>query len=78
MIASIRFNDRRNNRDAFSHINGNTDTQSQGIKVEPVSEETLQKIREKLKRQRRTIFIKQLIVFSVLIILIISILTYII
>jgi len=77
MIASIKFNDRRNKRDAFSHINGNTDTQSRGIKVEPVSEETLQKIREKLKRQRQVLYRKQVVVFGMIIVLITSILIYI-
>ncbi|MBW1294720.1 hypothetical protein [Aquimarina litoralis] len=76
-IVSLKNNRRqRNKRDVFSHINGNTDTQSQGIKVEPVSEETLQEIREKLKQQRQVLFRKRLVVFGIIIALITSILMY--
>ncbi|MBQ4818744.1 hypothetical protein [Aquimarina sp. MMG016] len=77
MIASIKFNDRRNKRDAFSHINGHTDTKSQGIKVEPVSEETLQEIRDKLKKQRLAVFKKQLLASVFLIVLTTAIIIYI-
>ncbi|WP_299256055.1 hypothetical protein [uncultured Aquimarina sp.] len=68
MVASIKFNDRRNKRDAFSHINGTTDAKSQGIKVEPVSEETLQEIRTKIQKQNRLTTIKIIAVFSIAII----------
>jgi len=76
MVASIKFNDRRNKRDAFSTISGTTDTESQGVKIEAVSEERLQEIRDKLKKQRLTSFKKQLLVFGVLIVLITAIILY--
>lgn len=72
MVASIKFNDRRNKREAFNHISGNTDTQSRGIKIEPVSEETLQEIRDKLKRQRKVLFRKRVVSFVAILILIVS------
>lgn len=52
MIASIKFNDRRNKREAFSHLSGKTDYGSQGVKVVPVSEEVLEEIRIKMKKQK--------------------------
>ncbi|MEW7288936.1 hypothetical protein [Aquimarina sp. 2304DJ70-9] len=69
MVASIKFNDRRNKRDAFSHINGITDVKSQGIKIEPVSEEALEQIREKMRKQNRTQAIKNKIVISLSVII---------
>ena len=51
MIASIKFNDRRNKRESFGHISGKSDKESHGIKIEPVSDEVLQEIRDKLERQ---------------------------
>ncbi|MBQ4803286.1 hypothetical protein J8L88_10540 [Aquimarina sp. MMG015] len=77
MVASIKFNDRRNRREAFSNISGTIDTKSQGIKIEPVSEETLKEIRDKLKKQRLTVFKKQLIVSVFLVVLITSFIIYI-
>ncbi|WP_025741066.1 hypothetical protein [Aquimarina pacifica] len=53
-IHSLRNNSRRNKREAFSHLSGESDSESQGIKVEPVSEEVLKEIRNKLKKQRKT------------------------
>lgn len=76
MVASIKFNDRRNKREAFSHINGNIDSQSKGIKIEPISEEALQEIRNELKKQRLVVFKKQLFVTSLLIVVLTSILIY--
>ncbi|WP_299219475.1 hypothetical protein [uncultured Aquimarina sp.] len=77
MVASIKFNDRRNKRDAFSTITGTTDTKSQGIKIEPVSEETLQEIRDKLNKQRVKLFKKRFIVSAGLIVLITTLIIYI-
>ncbi|MHA7055938.1 hypothetical protein ACWGOQ_0001865 [Aquimarina sp. M1] len=77
MITSIKFNDRRNKREAFSAISGTTDTKSQGVQIEPVSEETLQEIRDKLKKQRLTLFKKRLFVAGFLIVLITSVIIYI-
>ena len=46
MIASIKFNDRRNKRESFGHISGKSDKESHGIKIEPVSDEVLQEIKK--------------------------------
>jgi len=78
MIASIKFNDRRNKREAFGSLNRTNDINSQGIKIEPVSEETLQEIRNKLKKQRVTVFKKQLLVSCLLIVMITASIIYII
>lgn len=78
MIASIKFNDRRYKREAFNHISGNTDTKSNGIKIEPISEESLQEIRNKLKKQRIAILKKQVLVFGLLIVMITAVIIYII
>ncbi|WP_109301537.1 hypothetical protein [Aquimarina sp. AU474] len=75
MITSIKFNDRRNKRDAFDGWTP-SDKESQGIKVEPVSEETLQKIRVKLKRQRFVVFKKQLVTCIITITLLTCIIAY--
>ncbi len=48
MIASIRFNDRRSKREAFEGWTP-SNKESKGIKIEPVSEEVLQEIRNRLK-----------------------------
>ncbi len=77
MITSIKFNDRRNKRKVFSRVNGNTNTENLGIKLVPVSEETLQEIRNKLKKQRLAVFKKQLLVSGILIIVITTIIIYI-
>ncbi|AXT61254.1 hypothetical protein D1816_13160 [Aquimarina sp. AD10] len=77
MITSIKFNDRRNKREVFSRVNGNTNTENLGIKLVPVSEETLQEIRNKLKKQRLAVFKKQLLVSGILIIVITTIIIYI-
>ncbi len=60
MITSLKNNNRRNKREAFDGWTA-SDKESQGIKIEPVSEDALAKIREKLKRQRKTAFYKNLI-----------------
>jgi len=76
MVASIKFNNRRNKREAFSNISGTIDIKSRGIKIEPISEETLKEIRNKLKKQRVTVFKKQLIVSVFLVVLITSFIIY--
>lgn len=65
MVASIKFNDRRNKRDAFSHLSGNTNTKSQGIKTAPVSQETLEEIRNKMRKQNRVNTIKNVIIIAI-------------
>lgn len=69
MITSLKNNNRRNKREAFDGWTSSSKT-SQGIKIEPVSEETLQKIRSKLKRQT-TIINLGIIILSIVISIII-------
>ncbi|GAA3508966.1 hypothetical protein GCM10022393_21190 [Aquimarina addita] len=64
MIASIRFNDRRNKREAFNGW-GNSGKKSKGIKIEPVSEEVLVEIRNKIQRQNRITRIKIMLVIAI-------------
>ncbi len=75
MITSIKFNDRRNKREAFDGWIS-SDKESQGIKIEPVSEKVLQEIRDKLEKQRRTLFRKRLIGFGMVLISIVGALLY--
>ncbi|SEL21829.1 hypothetical protein SAMN04487910_2052 [Aquimarina amphilecti] len=53
MNISMKNNNRRGKRKAFSNISGESDTESKGIKVEQVSEELLIKIRKKIKQQQK-------------------------
>ena len=66
MIASLKNNNRRSKREAFDGWI-TSDKESKGIKVEHVSEERLQEIRDKLRKERKLLFRKRLIV-SILII----------
>ncbi len=52
MITSLKNNSRRNKREAFEGWT-TSDNESTGIKIAPVSEEQLQEIRDKLKRERK-------------------------
>ncbi len=76
MAASLKNNNRRNKREAFSHLIGESDSESQGINIEPVSEDALQEIRDKLRRQRSIVFRKRLMACILTIILIMGILIY--
>ncbi|WP_299432565.1 hypothetical protein [uncultured Aquimarina sp.] len=76
MNISMKNNNRRVKREAFSHITGESDTESKGIKVEPVSEEVLIKIRQKLRKQRQGLFRRRLIGFGVLIGFIVAMIVY--
>ncbi len=76
MITSLKNNDRRNKREAFDGSWTGTDEKSEAIKVEPVSEELLQEIRDKLKNQRRTLFNRRLIGFGLIIALIVGCIMY--
>jgi len=69
MITSLKNNNRRVKREAFDGWKP-SDKESQGIKVEPVSEEVLQEIRDLLKRQRQTLFRRRLIGFGIAIVII--------
>ncbi|KAA1247460.1 hypothetical protein [Aquimarina sp. RZ0] len=53
MNISMKNNNRRVKREAFSHITGESDAESKGIIVEPVSEEILKEIRLKIDRQQK-------------------------
>ena len=64
MITSLKNNSRRNKRDAFDGWTS-SDQESQGIKVEAVSEENLEKIRKKIQRQHRMITIKTIAVITI-------------
>ena len=54
MNISMKNNNRRVKREAFSAISGESNKESQGIKTEAVSEEILEKIRKKIKQQQRS------------------------
>lgn len=75
MITSLKNNSRRNKREAYDGWTA-SDSDSQGIKIEPVSEEVLQEIRDKLKRQRKDLFIRRLIGFSLVLLLITGLIVY--
>ncbi len=75
MITSLKNNSRRNKREAFDGWVA-LDKESQGIKIEPISEDSLAKIREKLKKQRKTVFHKNLIAFGLMITLLFGCILY--
>lgn len=64
MIASIKFNDRRNKREAFDRYSS-SDKKSKGIQTEPVSEEILEEIRNKIQKQNRITSIKIIVVIAI-------------
>ncbi|MDH7445431.1 hypothetical protein [Aquimarina sp. 2201CG14-23] len=64
MITSLKNNSRRNKRDAYDSWTS-SDKESQGIKTEPVSEEILEEIRTKIKKQNRMSTIKGLVVIAI-------------
>lgn len=63
MITSLKNNSRKAKREAFSHLSGKSDQESQGIESVPVSDEALEAIRTKLKKQRKNLFIKRVVGF---------------
>jgi len=69
MITSLKNNSRRNKREAFDGWTS-SDKESQGIKVEPVSEEVLEEIRTKIQKQNRLTTIKIIAFFAIGIIMI--------
>ncbi len=69
MNISMKNNNRRVKRKAFSNISGESDNESKGIKVEEVSEEVLIEIRQKMKRQQKVAKRKNIIVIIVTILL---------
>ena len=52
MIASLKNNNRRTKREPFSHLDRGSDVKTDGVKVESVSDEVLEEIRVKIKRQK--------------------------
>ncbi len=75
MIASLKNNSRRNKREAFDGWT-TSDKESQGVKIELVSEDALAKIREKLKKQRKTVIHKNLIALGLMILLVFGCILY--
>ncbi len=67
MNASIKFNDRRTKREAFKGWSS-ANSESQGIKKEPVSKEVLQQIRNRAKKQQQKENIKNGIILTMSII----------
>ncbi|MDY8136767.1 hypothetical protein [Aquimarina sp. 2201CG5-10] len=64
MITALKNNSRRKKREAYDGWTQN-DKESQGIKIEPISEEALARIRKKMKKQNRTNAIKSIVIISV-------------
>lgn len=64
MITSLKNNSRRNRREAFDGWT-NSDKESNGIKIEPVSEETLLEIRNKIQKQNRITTIQIVTVIAI-------------
>ena len=65
MNTSIKNNNRRTQREAFSGISGTSDNESQGIKIEAVSEEVLVEIRQKIDKQKKLTRRKNIIIIMV-------------
>jgi len=59
-IVSLRNNSRRSKREAFEGWTS-SDMEIRGIKIEPISEETLQEIRDTLRIQRKKAVRKNII-----------------
>ncbi|AXT61255.1 hypothetical protein D1816_13165 [Aquimarina sp. AD10] len=74
-LSNLLKNSRRKERKAYDGWT-ESDEESHGIKVESVSEEKLQEIRDKLKKQRQSLFRKRLIGFCIVIISIIGAIIY--
>ncbi|WP_298314211.1 hypothetical protein [uncultured Aquimarina sp.] len=64
MITSLKNNSRRNKREAFDGWTS-SDKESNGIKIEPVSEEILTEIRNKIQKQNRITTIKIIAVIAI-------------
>ncbi|WP_299219473.1 hypothetical protein [uncultured Aquimarina sp.] len=74
-LSNLLKNSRRQERKAYDGWT-ESDEESQGIKVEPVSEETLKEIRDKLRKQRQGLFKRRLIGFGILIGFIVTMIVY--
>ena len=64
MITSLKNNSRRNKREAFDGWTA-SDQESQGIKIEAVSEEDIEKIRKKIQKQNRVITMKTIVAITI-------------
>ncbi len=64
MITSLKNNNRRNKREAFDGWTS-SDKESNGIKIEPVSEEILIEIRNKIQKQNRITTIQIIVIISI-------------
>lgn len=74
-LSNLLKNSRRKERKAYDGWM-ESDEDSQGIKVETVSEKTLQEIRDKLKKQRQALFRRRLIGFGLIMLLVVGIIVY--
>lgn len=74
-LSNLLKNSRRKERKAYDGW-AESDKESLGIKVEPISEQQLQEIRDKLKRQRKSLFWKRCIIYGIVIIFIIGLIFY--
>lgn len=74
-LSNLLKNSRRKERKAYDGWT-ESDEESKGIKVEPISEEQLQEIRDKLNHQKRRLFKRRLIGFGLVIGLIITLIIY--
>ncbi|MCK8522498.1 hypothetical protein M0D21_13015 [Aquimarina sp. D1M17] len=61
MLASLKNNNRRSKREAFEGWT-TSNKESQGIEIEPIAEEVLVEIRNKLKAQRKKEKIRNIII----------------
>ena len=74
-LSNLLRNSKRQVREAYAGWR-ESDKESQGIKVEAVSEEVLEEIRNKLKRQKSSIFLKRLAACVLLICALIAFIFY--
>lgn len=71
MITSLKNNSRRNKREAFEGMATGTDLESQGVPIEPITEEALQEIQKKLKQQQQLLFRKQMLVYGIVLVMVV-------
>ncbi|WP_298541732.1 hypothetical protein [uncultured Aquimarina sp.] len=74
-LSNLLKNSRRQERKAYDGWT-ESDEESQGVKIEPVSEEILQEIRDKLKKQRHGLLKRRFIGFGLVISFILAVIVY--
>ena len=74
-LSNLLRNSRRQVREAYDGWR-ESDKESQGIKIKPISKEVLEEIRNKLKRQQNSIFLKRLVACVIIISVVIVIIFY--